>query len=59
MNNQNNKKVDGHGKEHVSNHRNSSQVHTGEPVPNELLEKPNDAKQTAWTNNEMPSDFWL
>jgi hypothetical protein len=59
MKNQNNKKVAEHGKEHVSNHRNNSPVYKEEPIPNELLEKPSDAKQKAWTNNEMPSDFWL
>ncbi len=59
MKNQKNKKVDGHGKEHVIDHRNDSQMYKDEPIPSELLKKPSDAKQTAWTNNEMPSDFWL
>lgn len=34
-------------------------VHTGEPVPLHLMEKPNGAKAKQWENTGMPSDFWL
>ncbi|MDR1342357.1 MAG: hypothetical protein LBK18_03765 [Prevotellaceae bacterium] len=32
---------------------------SGEPVPLNLLEKPNEARAKHWANTDMPSDFWL
>jgi hypothetical protein len=34
-------------------------VYSGEPVPLNLLEKPNDARAKQWEDTDMPSDFWL
>jgi hypothetical protein len=34
-------------------------IHTGELVPLDLMEKPDDAKAKQRENTGMPSDFWL
>jgi hypothetical protein len=34
-------------------------IYTGEPVPLDLMEKPNGARAQQWKNTGMPSDFWL
>lgn len=35
-------------------------VYSGEPVPFDMMEKPNGARAKQWKNTGgMPSDFWL
>ncbi|MDR0712202.1 MAG: hypothetical protein LBF67_07670 [Prevotellaceae bacterium] len=49
-----------HDAAHTAGHKNYSQtIYTGEPVPLDLMEKPNGARAKQWKNTGMPSDFWL
>ena len=34
-------------------------IYTGEPVPLDVMEKPNGARAKQWKNTGLPSDFWL
>jgi hypothetical protein len=48
------------GKIRVASYRSNVKIiGTTEPIPLDLLEKPDDARAKQWENTGMPSDFWL
>jgi hypothetical protein len=49
-----------HSKVQSMNHNGYNRmISSSEPVPLNLLERPNDARAKQWEDTDMPSDFWL